>query len=176
MRRTMGRTNYTVDDVVQLLGVTPRTLHYYEEVGLIEPVARTVGRHRLYDENVIQRLRHILRLKEYLGFSLQEIRQVLDAENTLDELRVTYQGELTEEERNQVLSQYTELLQGLVNQIDSKLERLTEIRQGFVERLERARKVREERAAEQGASTQTQHTTDPASNDTPDAQDDSPDA
>lgn len=141
----MEKKHFTVDEVVQQLRVTARTLHYYEEVGLIVPVARTAGGHRLYDEHVIQKLRHILRLKEHLGFSLQEIRQVLDAETMLDELRLTYQGDLTEEERSQVLNQYMELLRGLVSQIDGKLERLTEIREGFVQRLERTKQLRKER-------------------------------
>lgn len=156
--KKMEKRHFTVDDVVQQLNVTPRTLHYYEEVGLIEPVARTVGGHRLYDENVVERLRHILRLKEYLGYSLNEIREVLGAEAMLDQLRVTYHSDLTEEERTQVLNEYLELLQSLVHQIDGKLEKLTEIRESFVQRLERTQTLLQQRAqGGQNAEGETQH-------------------
>ncbi|MDR6373829.1 MerR family transcriptional regulator [Paraburkholderia caledonica] len=65
----------TVRDAAERLGVTPRTLKYYEERGLVSP-ARSEGRYRLYDDNDLQRFGRILRLRS-LGFSLHGITEML---------------------------------------------------------------------------------------------------
>ncbi len=65
----------TVRDAAERLGVTPRTLKYYEEHGLVTP-SRSEGRYRLYDENDLERFGRILRLRS-LGFSLHGIVEML---------------------------------------------------------------------------------------------------
>jgi MerR family transcriptional regulator, repressor of the yfmOP operon len=65
----------TVRDAAQRLGVTPRTLKYYEERGLVSP-SRSEGRYRLYDEEDLKRFGRILRLRS-LGFSLHSITEML---------------------------------------------------------------------------------------------------
>lgn len=68
-------TLLTVRDAAERLNVTPRTLKYYEERGLVSPT-RSEGRYRLYDENDLERFSRILRLRS-LGFSLQGITEML---------------------------------------------------------------------------------------------------
>ena len=133
---------YTVDAVVRKLGVTPRTLHYYEEVGLIAPCDRTGGGHRLYDDAVIGKLSHILRLKDTLGYSLQEIRLILDAEAQLDHLKTTYRGEASDEAKAVILDESAQLLAEIVATINDKIGKLASIRSVFEERLERVRTLR----------------------------------
>ena len=65
----------TVRDAAERLGVTPRTLKYYEERGLLTP-SRSEGRYRLYDENDLERFGRALRLRS-LGFSLHGIVEML---------------------------------------------------------------------------------------------------
>ncbi len=65
----------TVRDAAERLGVTPRTLKYYEERGLVSP-ARSEGRYRLYDDEDLQRFGRILRLRS-LGFSLHGVTEML---------------------------------------------------------------------------------------------------
>ncbi|EGD00959.1 MerR family transcriptional regulator [Burkholderia sp. TJI49] len=65
----------TVGDAAARLGVTPRTLKYYEERGLVTP-SRSEGRYRLYDEADLERFARILRLRA-LGFSLHGITEML---------------------------------------------------------------------------------------------------
>ncbi|WP_233801157.1 MerR family transcriptional regulator [Paraburkholderia sp. HP33-1] len=65
----------TVRDAAERLGVTPRTLKYYEERGLVSPT-RSEGRYRLYDEDDLKRFARILRLRS-LGFSLHSITEML---------------------------------------------------------------------------------------------------
>jgi MerR family transcriptional regulator, repressor of the yfmOP operon len=65
----------TVRDAAERLGVTPRTLKYYEERGLVSPT-RSEGRYRLYHEDDLKRFGRILRLRS-LGFSLHSITEML---------------------------------------------------------------------------------------------------
>ncbi|AOK29576.1 MerR family transcriptional regulator [Burkholderia singularis] len=65
----------TVRDAAERLGVTPRTLKYYEERGLVTP-SRSEGRYRLYDADDLERFARILRLRA-LGFSLHGITEML---------------------------------------------------------------------------------------------------
>ena len=133
---------YTVDAVVRKLGVTPRTLHYYEEVGLIAPCDRTGGGHRLYDDAVLDKLSHILRLKDTVGYSLQEIRTILDAEEQLDRLKTTYRSEASDETRAVILDESAQLLAEIVATVNDKIGKLESIRGVFEERLERVRTLR----------------------------------
>lgn len=128
----------TVDEVVHRLNVTPRTLHYYEEMGLIRPNRRTEGGHRLYDDAVLERLQYILHLKEHLGLSLQEIRSLLDAEETLEQLGVSYQASPEGPDRDRILDEFITVLETQVDRIDDKIHNLKTLRTRFSERLDRA--------------------------------------
>lgn len=65
-----------IGQLVKASGKTARTLHFYEERGLLRPSGRTKGGFRLYDERALTRIRWIERLQE-LGFSLAEIQDFL---------------------------------------------------------------------------------------------------
>lgn len=69
---------YTVSQVARLAHVTVRTLHHYDELGLLVPAGRSGKGYRLYDEADLQRLHQILVFRE-VGFSLEGIQQILDA-------------------------------------------------------------------------------------------------
>lgn len=134
-----GKESFTVEEVVKQLGVTPRTLHYYEEVGLVTPAARTAGGHRLYDDVSVEKLRRVLRLKDSLGYSLQEIKAILDQEQVLDRLKASWHEGISNAERHQVLKESERLLEEVIENIEGKLNRLETIRSGFEERLQRIR-------------------------------------
>lgn len=68
----------TVKQVSALTGISVRTLHYYDEIGLLVPTTNTQSGYRLYDDHAIARLQQILFYKE-LDFPLSEIRQILDS-------------------------------------------------------------------------------------------------
>ena len=67
----------TVHEVSRLAGVSVRTLHHYDAVGLLKPTCVTQAGYRLYDDAAIKRLQTILFFRE-LQFSLKEIRTILD--------------------------------------------------------------------------------------------------
>src|SRR5689334_8017536 len=68
---------YKVGELAQLAGVSVRTLHHYEDVGLLRPGARTDSGHRLYTPRDVERLARIVALTQ-LGLSLEEVRRCLD--------------------------------------------------------------------------------------------------
>ena len=83
-----------VGAVAERLGLSVRTLHHWDEKGLVTPSHRSTGGFRLYTENDIERLLLIRRMKP-LGFSLEEMRELLDAFATLaddpaDAVALTY--------------------------------------------------------------------------------------
>jgi DNA-binding transcriptional MerR regulator len=69
--------SYTVGRVAEIAGVTVRTLHHYDEIGLLCPQDRSSAGHRRYEEADLERLQQILLYRE-LGFTLEEIAAILD--------------------------------------------------------------------------------------------------
>jgi MerR family transcriptional regulator, repressor of the yfmOP operon len=66
-----------IGEVAQLTGTTPRTIRYYEELGLLAPASdREPGAHRVYREADVERLREVLRLRRVLGLSLNELKEL----------------------------------------------------------------------------------------------------
>jgi MerR family transcriptional regulator, repressor of the yfmOP operon len=66
-----------IGEVAQLTGTTPRTIRYYEELGLLAPTSdRVPGAHRVYDDADVERLREVLRLRRVLGLSLDELKDL----------------------------------------------------------------------------------------------------
>ena len=93
-----------VGEVAERLGVSPRTIKYYEELGLVEPEARSSGGFRLYGEEEVRRLERILRMKG-IGYSLATIRELLavrDAAQEADKVTLLkgVSGRLRERERD----------------------------------------------------------------------------
>src|ERR671937_2293493 len=78
-----SETQYRIGEVAEQTGVTTRTIRYYEELGLLGSAAeREKGRHRLYCETDVARLRELIHLRDLLGVSLDELRCLLVAENS----------------------------------------------------------------------------------------------
>lgn len=73
--------SYSVGDVARLAHVTVRTLHHYDQIGLLSPCGRTASHYRLYEDSDLERLQQILYYRE-LGLSLDEIQSVLDDPKT----------------------------------------------------------------------------------------------
>jgi DNA-binding transcriptional MerR regulator len=83
-----SRGELRIGDVARLAGTTPRTIRYYEEIGLLPaPSARERGAHRTYAEEDVERLADLLRLKDLLGLSLEELKALVEAEDARAALR-----------------------------------------------------------------------------------------
>src|SRR5215212_4092907 len=73
----MARDGWKVGELAGETGLTVRTLHHYDEIGLLKPSRRTRSGHRLYGEADVARLQQVTSLRQ-LGFSLEQIRDLLD--------------------------------------------------------------------------------------------------
>jgi DNA-binding transcriptional MerR regulator len=131
-----------IGDVARLAGTTPRTIRYYEEIGLLaEAPARQSGRHRLYTQAEVERLQEVMRLKNLLGVSLEELKTLLTAEEARAEVRAQLS-------RDDVQGQERlELLQESLGHIDRQLElvrhraaELTKLEQELCETRKRVRR------------------------------------
>ena len=85
----------TVKEVSKLAGVSVRTLHYYDAIGLLEPTKVTDAGYRMYDDTSLSRLQNILLFRE-LQFPLKEIKEILDSPNFNQEEAVAQQIKLLE--------------------------------------------------------------------------------
>jgi DNA-binding transcriptional MerR regulator len=149
-----------IGDVARLVETTPRTIRYYEEIGLLaEAPARPAGQHRLYTQAEVERLREVMRLKNLLGVSLEELKTLLAAEEARAEVRAQLRREDVEDSRRR------ELLGEALGHIDRQLE-LVRHRAAELERLERelceTRKRVKRRIREQDARTEGSYAPEPA--------------
>jgi DNA-binding transcriptional MerR regulator len=124
-----------IGDVAKLAGTTPRTIRYYEEIGLLPNApGRPSGGHRLYTPTEVERLREVMRLKELLGVTLDELKDLLTAEEARAAVRAELKREDVRPERRR------ELLEEALGHIDRQL--------GLVEhRAAELAKLREELCA-----------------------------
>jgi MerR family transcriptional regulator, repressor of the yfmOP operon len=141
-----GDLSYTVDEVIRRLGITSRTLRYYEEIGLLSATARTGGGHRLYDEQAIEKLSFILKLKESLNSPLEEIKSIMELETSLESLRSAFRKESQGHQSNQaevtqkldILNESIQLLDELVKTVQDRVDKLRQLQISFEERVKRA--------------------------------------
>ena len=75
-----------IGEVAERAGVTPRTIRYYEEIGLLE-TRGPKGAHRFYEEMDIERISELTRLRDLLNLSLEELKQLADAQEARAALR-----------------------------------------------------------------------------------------
>ncbi len=67
----------TVKEVSELTGISARTLHYYDEIGLFPPTGKSEAGYRLYDDRALERLQQILFFREF-GIPLKDIKTVME--------------------------------------------------------------------------------------------------
>ena len=71
---------FSITEVVKVMGLSKRTLQYYDQIGLLPATERTTGGYRQYDEEAIEILRRISRYKG-MGYELKEIRRILESKD-----------------------------------------------------------------------------------------------
>ena len=128
-----------IQEVAAMLGLTTRTLRYYEELGLLKPAARSEGDYRLYDEADLERLRFIKGLRDDAGFSLAEIGQLLEDEEARDRNRDRFRTTNNPAERRAIIDDALARVDRQVASIRSKMERLAAM---IAEAEERRRHLR----------------------------------
>ena len=130
-----------IGEVSKRLGITPRTLRFYEQQGLVNPSVRTGGGFRLYSEDDVRRVEHILQLRKLLGVSLSEIKEMVEAEGMKAELLGESQDRKASEATQPRLRKATAVIEKQVAIIDTKMEQLSRVRAEWHSKLKRYRDV-----------------------------------
>lgn len=120
--------SFSIEQVAAQTGLTKRTLRYYEEVGLLPPTGRTEGNYRRYTPDDIQRLERIKNLRDLLGFSLADIRDILQAEEERDQIRVAYRQETEAAAKIAQLERIDEIIHHQLELIEQKIAGLEQMR------------------------------------------------
>jgi MerR family transcriptional regulator, repressor of the yfmOP operon len=130
---------YRIGEAAERAGTTPRTIRYYEEVGLLPaPPSHEKGRHRTYGEGDVGRLQELIRLRDLLGVSLEELKSLVEAEEARAVLRDRWRRTegasgrraILEQSRGHITAQLAlvrarrEALDRLESELAGKLERI----------------------------------------------------
>lgn len=131
-----------IGEVARLAGTTPRTIRYYEEIGLLAVSGgREPGAHRTYAETDVERLTELLRLKDLLGLSLEELGQLAEADEARAALRREWRGGDADPSRRQEI--LDESLGYIGRQLELVRRRRDEIAALEAELLSRRRRAHE---------------------------------
>jgi MerR family transcriptional regulator, repressor of the yfmOP operon len=136
-----------ISDAATRVGVSARTLRYYEELGLLTPSLYTAGGERRYTPDDLAHLQRILGLREVLGMNLDEIREFLALETRLDELRASYRATKDATSKRALTEQKATLREALVlneslaEQISAKLARMDDFRAKLQSDAQRCREL-----------------------------------
>jgi DNA-binding transcriptional MerR regulator len=122
--------SFRIGELAKLTGTTPRTIRYYEELGLLPAASRETGAHRTYGPTHLERLRELLRLKELLGVSLEELRELVAAQSARGALRREWDEGIEDPVRRR------QVLEEAMTHVDSQIA-LVRHRRKEVEALER---------------------------------------
>src|SRR5436190_17350356 len=114
-----------IQEVAADTGLTTRAIRYYEEMGLLEPAARSEGDYRLYDPSDLERLRYIRSLRDDAGFSLAQIGQLLADEAARERNRERYRSSRDPDERRAILVDALDRVDRQIETLEAKASRLT---------------------------------------------------
>lgn len=128
-----------IGEAAKACGTTTRTLRYWHEIGLLTPSGVRHGGERLYSPGDVERAGRIKELQDLLGFSLSEIRVVMETEDVLDRLRKAYRADARPELQHRLLTDAIEANDRLLARLDTTLERIRSFRD---ERARKARRMR----------------------------------
>ena len=124
-----------IGEVAERTGVTQRTLRFYEEKGLLRPPTRMDGGFRLYSEEDVKRVDQIRKLQDLLGISLADIKEMVESERILRDLRAQYRPEAELAEKRRQLDKAIEVTQAQFTIVKQKIEQMREMEMQLKERL-----------------------------------------
>ena len=113
-----------IQEVAAETGLTTRAIRYYEEMGLLEPAARSDGAYRLFDESDLERLRFIKELRDDAGFSLAQIGQLLEDEAARERNRERFRASSDPDERRVLALEARRRVEGQIAILRDKRDRL----------------------------------------------------
>jgi DNA-binding transcriptional MerR regulator len=137
--------SYRIGEVAERVGVTTRTIRYYEELGLLGAApSRTKGAHRLYREADVARLRELLRLRDLLGLTLEELLALAEVEEAREILRGQWHDDPSDAERARIVNAAIPLVERQLELVRTRQQRLAEFSDELSDKLRTLRKRRRE--------------------------------
>lgn len=123
-----GERTLRIGELAELTGTTPRTIRYWEEVGLLGAgVERAEGKHRFYTQADVERVSEIVRLRDLLGLSLEQLSSLLEAESARAHLREELSQTEAPAERKRILEQVQEHIGTQLTLVHSRLSELQDL-------------------------------------------------
>jgi DNA-binding transcriptional MerR regulator len=113
-----------IQEVAAEVGLTARSIRYYEELGLLEPAARSDGDYRLFDASDLERLRFIKSLRDDAGFSLAQVGQMLEDEAARARNRERLAHTTDPAERRIYLDEALARVERQIGLLDAKADRI----------------------------------------------------
>jgi MerR family transcriptional regulator, repressor of the yfmOP operon len=133
-----------IGEAAEATGLTPRAIRYYQELGLLEPAAHVSGANRRYDDEDIERLQLIKRLREVVGLSLAEVRTYLEAEAERRALSREYHATTDPTRQRELLDAGEPVLRRRIALLEGKLASVEALLDEDRQRLNRVRLLRED--------------------------------
>ena len=124
-----------IGEAAERTGLTQRTLRYYEEKGLLAPPQRMEGGFRLYSPDDVQRLERIREMKELLGFSLADIKDMLEADEVKMQIRERWDRDADAAEKAARVRVAREATLHQLQLLDAKMAKMATLRDQLAERL-----------------------------------------
>ena len=138
---------FRIGEVAERVGVTIRTIRYYEERGLLGASAgRTQGSHRLYTEADVVHLQELIRLRDLLGLSLEELVELADAEESRAALRNQFAESTSNAERAEIVEAAIPIVERQLELVRARQHTLDEFAEALAEKLDRLHARRAELA------------------------------
>jgi MerR family transcriptional regulator, repressor of the yfmOP operon len=131
-----GEPTFRIGEVAERLGVTPRTIRYYQELGLLHAGSdRAKGAHRLFTEADVARLTDLMRLRDLLGLSLEELTALAEAEEARAELRGQWAETPDDAARARILEQAITHVRRQLELVEARQRTIAEVREQLETRL-----------------------------------------
>jgi DNA-binding transcriptional MerR regulator len=123
-----GERPLRIGELAELTGTTPRTIRYWEELGLLGTASdREEGKHRSYTQVDVQRVSEIVRLRNLLGLSLEQLSSLLEAESARAHLRRELSQTESPAERRRILEQLLGHISGQLELVSGRRRELEEL-------------------------------------------------
>jgi DNA-binding transcriptional MerR regulator len=126
---------YQIGEVAEITGLTHRTLHYYEEIGLLGERDHVPGKHRVYTDEDLERISRITRFKELMGHQLSEIKEIIDLDLERQSLREEAETADSKAEKARNLERIREIFVRELGLLRERQSRLGEVEHLLTERI-----------------------------------------
>jgi DNA-binding transcriptional MerR regulator len=152
-----------IGEIAERVGVTQRTIRYYEERGLLGHGGdgRAKGTHRLYTEADVVRLQELLRLRDLLGLTLEDLAELAEAEEARAALRGEWEESTSDAQRARIVEASIPLVERQLDLVRSRQEKLVAFADELETKLARLQQRRDELSAGSGTRARRAPRTSP---------------